>query len=74
MLSLTAKVCCKRLPLRISTLMTVMFGRVNLGASAEQLLSARLNARGNDTARGNARATDKARARRNKIWGSRGNM
>jgi hypothetical protein len=48
--------------------MTVMFGRVNLGASPEQPLSARLNARGNETARGNERA------RRNKIPGSRGNM
>jgi hypothetical protein len=39
-----------------------MFGRVNLGASPEQPLSARLNARDNDT------------ARRNKTLGSRGNM
>ena len=32
MLSLTANFCCRRLPPRISTLITVTFGRVNLGA------------------------------------------
>src|SRR5471032_1120635 len=40
MLSFTAKFCCSRFPLRISTLITVMFGRVNLGATKEQPLSA----------------------------------
>jgi hypothetical protein len=62
MLSRTAKVCCRRFPPRISMLMTVTFGRVNLGAIREQPLKARPKARDSDP------------ARHNKILGSRGNM
>ena len=45
MLSLTAKFCCNRFPLRNSMPMTVTLGRVNFGASSEQALSARLSAK-----------------------------
>src|SRR5712672_2795760 len=45
MLSLTAKLCCRRFPPRISMLMTVTLGRVNFGATSEQPHRARLNAK-----------------------------